>query len=60
MKITISVLPFKKYYKYYEQLNKRLDTMIPYRSTYMSSANTDRLFVLKIININRNKTLVPV
>ena len=25
MKITISVLPFKKYYKYYEQLNKRLD-----------------------------------
>ena len=24
MKITISVLPFKKYYKYYEQLNKRL------------------------------------
>ena len=27
MKITISVLPFKKkYYKYYEQLNKGLDT----------------------------------
>ena len=26
MKITISVLPFKKYYKYYKQLNKRLDT----------------------------------